>query len=74
VVGEDYKDVSVDGLAYRLGEEVSVFSVLSQESFRGALCSISDKEIAIRTCAGPCLVFTMSQLQLGRVYIETKHN
>eukprot|EP01039_Chlorochromonas_danica_P000908 gene907-990_t len=66
----DRSQLNVDEEVYTLGESVTVFSVLSQESFQGNLCAISESDVVIRTLAGPRLAFTLAQLQSGRVRIS----
>ena len=65
---------------YVAGDLVTVFSVLSQETFSGVITAVSDDEVSIRCGSGLCIAVYLRQLLEGRVVISkdedsyTMHN
>lgn len=66
----DYTELLVGDAAYALGDAVTVFSSLSQESYCGVLAALSEGGVTLRTVAGPRIAFTLQQLQGGRVSLS----
>lgn len=73
-MNEDCSAIIVEDLHYHIGEEISVFSVLSQETITGIITSVSLREIVFRAGNGTRFSVQLAQIASGRVIIAKERD
>lgn len=64
----------MEGITYHVGEEVSIFSTLSQEHVNGIVTSVNIREIIVRTDEGNRFSVQFSMISSGRVIVSKERN
>lgn len=70
IVSEDMTIFAVNGVEYHIGQEVHVWSVLSQEMLIGILVSMDSVQAIVRAFNGTRFSFQYSLLKAGRIGIS----
>jgi hypothetical protein len=69
-LNEDCSGIVIADVEYCIGEEISIFSLLSQESFQGIITAVSMKDVIVRSSSGIRFSFQLNQIRHGRVILS----
>jgi hypothetical protein len=73
-VNEDCSAVSIEGIDYFVGQEVSVFSTLSQETMTGTISAVTLRELIVRTFENNRFSVQLSLISSGRIIVSKENN
>lgn len=70
IISDDMMTLAINGIDYHIGQEVKVFSVLSQEILSGMLVSMDHVRALVRASNGIRFSFQYSLLKAGRIVVS----
>lgn len=74
MINDDCSGFLIEDIAYHVGEEVSIFSILSQETLTGIITAVSLREIVLRTGEGNRFALQISLISTGRLIISKEND